>query len=160
MNLLRTIKKITINSTVKALFSKWRIEGKDYDGTADVYFPIGCVGISSQGKSWINKFQADNNALLVSDAKTIIQQFNVKDGDYFYGDSTNYLLLQDGNINIKTKSLDINCESINITTTNNITINGVVFSFSANKISIGGKEVAVVGGDISTVTNKITTSGQ
>jgi hypothetical protein len=160
MNLLRTIKKITISETVKSFFSRWKIEGKEYDSSVDVLFPIGCIGISSKSKSWINKFQAENKSLLVSDASPLIKKFSLKDGDFLYGDENNHLLLQDQNIIIKTKSLSINCQDINITTSGNITINGVLFSFSENKVSIGGNEVAVVGGDVSTVTNKITTSGQ
>ncbi len=160
MNLLRTIKKLTVSSTVKTFFAKWKVDGQDHNAEVDVFFPIGCVGISKNGKSWINKFQADNNALLVSDASSLIQQFSLKENDYFYGDSTNYLLLQDGNLTIKTKSLIFDCQDINITTTGNITINGIVMSFADNKVSINDKEIAVVGGEISTATNNITTSGQ
>lgn len=160
MNLLRDIKKITISSTVKSFFSRWRIEGKDYEASVDILFPVGCIGITSKAKNWINKFQAENKAILVSDGSDLIKKFNLKDGDFFYGEADNYLLLKDKNLQIKTKSLNIDCQDINITTSGNITINNVVFSFSADKISIGGKEIAVVGGDINTSTNKITTSGQ
>lgn len=160
MNLLRTVKKLEIGSTVKSFFARWKIEGKDVNSTVDVLFPVGCVGISSQSKSWITKFQAENYSILVSNYQDIISKFSLKDGDYFYGKDNNYILVQGDNISIKTKQLNIESENININVTNGINLNGVQITISGNKILFNSKEVAVVGGDISTVTNKITTSGQ
>lgn len=160
MNLLRSINKLSITSTVKAFFSRWKIEGKDLNTSVDVLFPIGCVGISSSAKTWISKFQADNYAFLVSNASAVIDKFQLQDGDYFYGKDENYLLVQDDNMTIKTKVLNLLVDNINITVSNNITVNGIVLTFNDNKMLINGKQIAVVGGDISTITNKITTSGQ
>lgn len=160
MNLLRTVKKLEIGATVKSFFARWKIEGKDVNSSVDVVFPIGCIGISSKAKSWISKFQAENYSFLVSNYQNIISKFSLKDGDYFYGKDENYILIQGENIFIKTKQLNINSDSININVANSIVLNGVPITISGNKILFNSKEVAVVGGDISTVTNKITTSGQ
>lgn len=160
MNFLRDINKLSISNTVKSFFTKWKIEGKDLTTSVDVLFPIGCVGISSKAKNWISNFQALNYSILVSNASDIIKKYLLKDGDYFYGKDENYILIQDDDIVLKTKSLTINAESININVTNNIIINGITISFTDNKVSIAGKEIAVIGGTINPSNNTINTSGQ
>jgi hypothetical protein len=160
MNILRTLKKITIAATVVASITKWRLGSSDLDEDIDVVFPVGCIGIKSDSKAWISKFQANNYALLVKNYSDLIAKYSLKDNDLFYGDDENYILFREGSVNIKSDQININCNDINITVANKIKINNVEITFVANKILINGKQVAVVGGDISTVTNKITTSGQ
>lgn len=167
MNLLRTIKKIAINTTVIASFTKWRLGNQDSDADVDVLFPVGCVGIKSDAKAWISKFQANNYSFLVKDYQELIAKYSLVDNDLFYGDDENYILLRNGSMTIKSADINLNCTNLNltcddiaITVANSITVNGIALTFVADKFLINGIEIAVVGGDISTVTNKITVSGQ
>ena len=170
---LRSIKKLNINNSVRGIFTRWKIQAKDYDETIPILFGDGLISINSQAKMNIGDYQAENYATLVSDGFDLVKKYSLTDGDLFLGRDENYLLMRSGNLNLKTNNLDLNCQDINIDcqdlvinaaslniTCPSITINEIEFSFTGGKLSINGKEVAVVGGDISTITNKITVSGQ
>ena len=185
---LRSIKKLNINNSVRGIFTRWKIQAKDYDETIPILFGDGLISINSQAKMNIGEYQAENYATLVSDGFDLVKKYSLKDGNVFLGRDENYLLMRGGDLDIKTKdlnietndisieanNLDLNCQDINITcqdliltatslniTCPSITINGIVFAFTGGKLSINGKEVAVIGGDIDPViTNKIITSGQ
>lgn len=161
MNILRTINNWVIKSgLVTSNFTKWKIEGKNETDDVQTLFPVGCIGLKKTAKLWISKFQANNYSFFVSDYADIIKKFNLKDGDYFYGKDNNYILVQDNDIKIKTANLNVDLDNLNITISGNIKINDIILSFSENKISINGKEIAVIGGDVNTTSGKIITSGQ
>jgi hypothetical protein len=166
MNLLRSINKLKISNSVRAVFTRWKIEAKNFEDTIPVLFGDGLISINSSAKVNIQNYQAENYGTLLTDGFDLVKKYSLKDGDVFLGRDENYFLFRGGDLNLKTKNLDLNCQEINIECTNinitcpTITMNGVVFTFTGGKLSINGKEVAVIGGDISTITNKITTSGQ
>ena len=166
-SILRTIKKLIIETTIAIRFATWKVEGTDVDNDAKVLFSDGLISINSQSKSMIHQLQADRYGFLVGDGEEIIKEHSLVDNDLFLGRIDNYLLFREGNLKLNCKELDltatdinVNCDSININVANNITINGIVFSFVGNKVSIAGKEIAVIGGDVNLLSGKIIVSGQ
>jgi len=158
INILRNVRKLIINATVAIRFVTFKIGKKIIESDSNILFPDGFVSVNSKSKALIHNIQEDNYGFFVNDAEEIIKKHSLVDQDIFAGRADNYLLFRDGNLDIKTKSLNIVCDDVNITT-NNITINGVALSFSNGKFSVTGKEVAVVGGATQTGGN-IITSGQ
>lgn len=167
MNIFRNIKKLLINSTVFLKFSCWKIDGFDLDKEADVLFPDGLISINSSSKAIIQEVQSDLYAQLVNNGQEIIEKNSLKEGDIFSGRLENYLLFRDGNLKIKSKTLEvdcnqfnISCNSININVSNIVINNNINLSFVGDKISINGKEIAVLGGTVNLTTGIINNSGQ
>lgn len=162
MNILRRINKITITaaSAVLSNFTKWRLIDESIDTEVQMLFPDGIIAINTDSKSWISKFQAKNYALFTSDYADLIKKYSLKDKDVFIGRENNYLLFRNGDLEIKTKNLKIDCDEANIIVANKIKINNVELTFVAGKMLIGGKEIAVVGGSVDSGTYLINNSGQ
>lgn len=158
-NFLRAISQFIFKNGLTVKFVRWNLGKESLTETAKVLFPDGIIAINKDGKAWISQFQSDNFALLVDGAEKLITDYSLKDGDVFVGRNRNYLLFRNGDLKIKCATLEIDCNNIEILT-NEININGVILTFVDGKILINSKEVAVVGGDISVLTSKITTSGQ
>lgn len=162
MNLLRKINKISISaaSLVFSNFTKWRLGNESIDTDVQMLFPDGIISINKDSKSWISKFQAKNYALFAGDYADLIKKYSLKDKDIFIGREDNYLLFRNGDLEIKTKNLNIDCDDINITVANKIKINDIELTFVAGKMLIGDKEIAVVGGSVDPESYLIETSGQ
>lgn len=159
ISILRDVKKLIINATVAIKFVTFKLGDKGIESDSRILFPDGFISINSKSKALIQNIQETNYSFLVNDSEEIIKEYSLVDSDVFAGRIDNYLLFRGGNLDIKTKNLNITCDDINITVANNITINGIALSFSGGKVSIAGKEVAVVGGSTQTGGN-IVSSGQ
>lgn len=160
MKILRQIKKLIIKTYIYVLITKWQVDGKSVSEQAQVLFPDGFVGLSSQSKTIMSEFQAENYAQLVIDAKDLINAYGLKDGDAFFGRYMNYGLFRAGSLSMKGDQFTLTYNNVNILA-NSIRFNtDVELTSIGGKLLINGKEIAVVGGDIDTGTNKITGSGQ
>lgn len=159
-NFLRPIKKIFLENGLVARFVRWEIEQDSIEDDVDVLFPDGIISINSKSNAWIVDFGAKNYSILTDYGKEIIELYSLKDEDLFIGRKENYFLFRDGNVNVKTKELNIDCDDINVNVANSITVNGVSLTFTGNKMLINGNKVAVVGGVANTTTGIIETSGQ
>lgn len=78
----------------------------------------------------------------------------------------NDITINTTNLTKNATTININADVINevattsINITGNFILNGIPFSVAAGKLSISGKELAVVGGDVNLSTGEIITSGQ
>ena len=76
--------------------------------------------------------------------------------------TANNITLNVGTLNLNADIINIDSDNINVTVTNNITVNGIVFTFIGSRLRIDGIEAAVVGGavQVGPFIGSITTSGQ
>lgn len=174
MKILRDIKQLIFKTSLFTKVREWGIDGTDIFSKPMVLFPDGIIGINSNSKVSVEEYQETNYAKFYSDYRSLLSKYALKDMDVFLGRDSNYILFRDGITKLENTSLEITSDSSLITskvldvvsetsievTTPILTLNGVGITVVAGKLFIGGKEVAVVGGDIDPTTNKITVSGQ
>lgn len=160
MNLLRDIQRITkTTSGVFSKYIKWSLGETKVEGNVRLIFSDGLIAFS-KNKVSVSKYQEATYAEVKGDYQELIDKYNISEDDVFLGRDGNYILFRNGNIAIKTSRLNLECDDVDITITNAITVNGVALTFVADKMLINGKEVAVIGGDVNPLTNKIEVSGQ
>jgi hypothetical protein len=160
---VRNLTKTKIGKTIQSIWNQWFVQGDKISKTGDMIFIDGLVSFDDEGKIAACKNDAQTITFPVSFAERIIKVMGIKSKDVFLGREGNYLFFRNGNLNIKTTSLTINANDININA-NKIIFNGVNIYSIDGKLKIGNdeaqKEVAVIGGDVDPITNKIITSGQ
>lgn len=110
------------------------------------------MAFNSEESIMIGTNQETLYALNVSKNEKLRAKYGLKDKDVFLGRDGNYLLFRDGNLTINTGNINI--------TADKITFNGVDIKMSEGVLSVNDKPIAVVGGDVDPITNKITISGQ
>jgi hypothetical protein len=130
----------------------WKLGDTNRMAKAPLYFIDGLIAINSSESMLIGENQPDLFALNIGEYQKLREQYQIKDNDVFVGRENNYLLFRDGVLTIKTTDLVINASKI--------IYNGLEINVTANIISINGKQVAVIGGDVDLLTGKITASGQ
>ncbi|MGK0468873.1 hypothetical protein [Clostridium sp.] len=168
ISVLRKVKKLIINGIVSINFASWKIGGKDVDIDAKMIFNDGFISINSSSRAIVHQMQANRYGFFVDSAEDLIKEYSLIDGDLFAGRKDNYFLFRGGNLKMKSKDitldcdkLNISCNSIDINVTNTITINdNIILSFVGDKISINGKEIAVIGGAVNLTSGLINSSGQ
>ena len=160
MKFLRTINKLITGDGLSLNFTRWKIGADTLTNDVDVLFPDGIISINSLSKAVISKFQSEHKAVLADYSVDLIAKYNLVDGDIFLGRDSNYLLFREGSLSIESDQLNIDCNDVNITVANSITVNGIELTFVADKMLINGAEIAVVGGDVNPTTHKIEISGQ
>jgi len=93
----------------------------------------------------------------------LIKDYSLKDGDVFLGRNRNYLLFRNGNQSLKSGTLTVEANEVNVVA-NKINFNGVELYSEGGKIKVkvGAtlKEMVVVGGTVNLSTGQIITSGQ
>jgi hypothetical protein len=101
--------------------------------------------------------------MIVSKAQDVITKNGLKDGDVFVGRNKNFILFRNGNQTIKSTIINIHANELQFVG-NKINFNGVELYAEGGKLKlkVGAelKEIAVVGGEISTSHKTIITSGQ
>lgn len=130
----------------------WNIGKNQRNEQAPIYFIDGLIAINSSSSMLIGENQPQLFSLNVGEYESLREKYQIKDNDVFIGRESNYLLFRDGNLIIETKSLNINAEKL--------IFNGVEIKSTSGIIYISEKAVAVVGGDVNPLTNKIQVSGQ
>lgn len=152
------IRKITKIKDFIASCILWNTPNKRTE-KAPLYFIDGIIGINSNESVLIGINEPTLYGLNIGQYERLREAYGLKDEDVFVGRNRNYMLFRNGNLRMKGTSISLEYNELNITA-NSINFNGVALTSIDGKLLINGKEIAVVGGDINTGTNKITGSGQ
>lgn len=126
---------------------------------APLYFIDGIIGINSDESVLIGVNEPTLYGFNIGQYEKLRKDYGLADGDVFVGRNRNYMLFRAGNLRMKGATLTLEYNEVDIVA-NEINFNGVKLTSVGGKIFINDKEIAVVGGDINTETNKITGSGQ
>lgn len=157
--LIRKLKQLIYN---KVLTGKFFNYNNIAQFEATIYSPDGIISMNTQAKIMAMKNDsADSVGMLVSDNERLLKVIGISYDDVFVGKEKNYIHFKStGNISIKGTEVDINCNSISITT-NSINFNGILISkLETGELAINNNPIAVIGGTVDPVTNQIITSGQ
>ena len=152
------IRKITKIKDFIASCILWNTPNKRME-KAPLYFIDGIIGINSEESVMIGVNEPTLYGFNVGQYEKLRKDYGLKDDDDFVGRNRNYILFRNGNLNMKGTTLKLEYNELQIVA-NSINFNGISLTATGGKLFINGKEIAVVGGDINTTTNKITGSGQ
>jgi len=152
------IRKITKIKDFVASCILWNTPDKRTE-KAPLYFMDGIIGINSEESVMIGVNEPTLFGFNIGEYKKLRTTYGLKDGDVFVGRGRNYALFRNGNLTMKGGTLRLEYNALEVVA-NSLNFNGVVLKVVDGKLLINNKEIAVVGGDINTGTNKITGSGQ
>ena len=152
------IRKITKIKDFIASCILWNTPNKRTE-KARLYFIDGIIGVNSEESVMIGVNEPTLYGFNVGEYEKIRENYGLKDGDVCVGRNRNYALFRNGNLRMSGTKFTVEYNELQILA-NSINFNGVVLTVADGKLLINNKEIAVVGGDINTSTNKITGSGQ